>query len=444
MSKNNQASNGNPKNKTVGRIVKRSIIAFFASLLVFATALILVLASIITTSPRSPEDEAIAQKIGSNLSNGDFLPFSGVKAHTNFIIFGVDKGGTRTDFMMAGSFNNKTGEVHLISLPRDTYVIMPKDRRDILKERNRWTPSGGEMKLTEVHHYSGEALGVEFSVKQIEELLQVKFEYYAKIDTESFRYLVDEIGGVEFDVPQRMYYRDPEQGLYIDLEPGLQTLNGSDAEGVIRYRKSDPNNPISKGYPEGDLGRVKTQQGFMRALITQLVSKDKLLSNLPAMLNTYIQYVTTNFNPANGVKYLPYLKGISSDKISTYTLPGSPQYIGNVSYFLADSVGIADLVDNLFYANEEREESSDLAIRVLNGGSVAGLAAKNRDYLEENGFTVESIGDYSGKRTAQTRIFVKNPGTGRDILALYPGGSIEIDQSLKDNEALVVLGTDLK
>ncbi len=304
---------------------------------------------------------AIAQQIDSNLKDNSSIgnAFEPVPLHTNFVIFGVDDDRTRTDFMMAGTFESENNVISLISMPRDTYVNMPKERRDILKKEGRWTPAEGVMKLTEVNAYAGKDLGLQFAVKQIEDILGIKIEYYALINTESFRYLVDEIGGVEFDVPQRMYYNDPEQKLYIDLQPGLQILNGADAEGLVRYRKSDANNPISKGYARGDLGRVAVQQDFMKALISQLVAKDKIVSNAPAMLNTFLKYVDTNFSLADGLKYVRFMSKISSDKIMTYTLPGKDDYIGGVSYFLHDSVETAKLAEKVFYSKYSPEETED-------------------------------------------------------------------------------------
>ena len=390
---------------------------------------------------RSADLRAIVKALGgSNLKDaGDVTgAFSGVKEHTNFIILGTDADGTRTDVMMVGTLNSKDDSVTLISVPRDTYTTMPQARRDILKEHNVWppAPASGVMKMNEVYHYATEAYGVEFVVKQIEEMMDIQIEYYLQVDLAAFRYIVDEIGGVEFDVPQRMFYEDRSQGLRIDLQPGLQRLYGKDAEGLVRFRT---------GYAQGDVTRTGVQQAFMKALLTQMMSKDKFWDNAPTLLSAIMKYVKTNFNPVDLPKFLPYMKKLSGSSIKTYTLPGTGKMLDR-SYFIPDEDGIAELVELVFNgggAAVEPESSKGKTIQVLNGGSVSGLAGRTRDMLEGKGFTVDNIGDYSGTRMAHTRIFVKKASYGADLQALFPGSEIEVKPSATDGyDIVVILGTN--
>ena len=83
------------------------------------------------------------------------------------------------------------------------------------------------------------------------------------------RQIVDAMGGVWFDVPRNMNYDDPYQDLHIHQEKGYRLLTGDDAMQVLRYRHD---NDMRYGYPDGDLGRIKTQQGLLKAMIEQLMS----------------------------------------------------------------------------------------------------------------------------------------------------------------------------
>jgi len=392
---------------------------------------------------RDADLRAVAEALGSNLKDAASVTgmFTGVPEHTNFLILGTDEDGTRTDVMMAGTFNSKDETISLISMPRDTYTVMPEVRRNILTEHNVWppAPSSGVMKLNAVHHYASEKYGAEFAVKQVEEILGIEIQYYVKIDLEAFRFIVDEIDGVEFDVPRRMYYSDPLQGLSIDLQPGLQTLTGKQAEGLVRFRS----------YANGDLDRAVVQQAFIKALATQLLQKDKFLSNAPAMMETLVTYVQTNFNPVDLPKYLTYAKGLNTDSIFTYTLPGVPDDSSGTSYFLHDAAATAELAAQVFYGagisetEAKPEASTGKSIQVLNGGDIAGLAGRTRDILRDAGFTVNAVGDHTGSQTAHTRILVKHAGGGADLQPLLPGSQIEVNPSqLGTYDIVIILGTD--
>lgn len=443
------AKNG-VKNKKFKKLIKIFTITFVSILAVFVVLIGAVVIAYNHFNGTDASIQAVAKAIDSNLKQGGALGdlFSNVKERTNFLILGVDgsgESGARTDFMMAGCFNSKTKRISFISIPRDTYVVMPEERRQILKNEKLWTPSDGAMKINEVAHYAGEKYGTEFAVKQVEELLNIEIEYYVKIDLDAFKYLIDEVGGVEFDVPQRMIYDDPEQKLHIDLQAGLQTLNGAQSEGVIRYRKSNSSGPKSPGYAMGDLQRVKVQQDFMKALTSQIFSSDKIMGNADALIKTAYKYLKTNVPITDVPKYLKYLTAINTDNIDTCTLPGVA-LDGSPYYYMPDGLAISEVVDDIYYSSgddEVKEESSvGKKIQVLNGTNVKGLASSKQKMLEEKGFTVDSIGDYDGVKQSNTRIVVKKKGQGGDLQKLFEGSKIEIDKTVDSGiDILIILGT---
>lgn len=118
----------------------------------------------------------------------------------------------------------------MISVPRDTRVVMTDDMIAYLEKNGRTVPQAngvyGQCKLTEVHAYAGEGNRSTFSVAMLENILGIDIDYYVKVDLDAFKDIVDAVGGVEFDVQERLYYSDPAQGLYIDLYPALSCWMG--------------------------------------------------------------------------------------------------------------------------------------------------------------------------------------------------------------------------
>lgn len=430
----------NRKNKKRQSLIGKFLRTFFIALGVFIACSGVIIFGYNMLASNDPIRIAIAEAIESNLKGKGAITdiFSSMPEHTNFIILGVDDDGTRTDVMMVGTFNSVSKKISLVSIPRDTYIYMPAERREVLKEHGLWTPSDGGMKINSVHHYAGKEYGIEFVVKQVEDLLDIQIPYYVKIDLDAFRFIVDEVGGVEFDVPQKMDYDDPYQDLHIHLKSGLQTLDGENAMGLVRFRS----------YANGDWQRVQVQQEFVKALASQVMAKDKLVSNAPAILKTAYNYVETNLQIADALKYLKFVGDLDADSIQTYTLPGYDSKVGAQAVVINDPDGTAEIIDEAFYnfADETDavpESSVGKSIQVLNGAYKSGLASKNKEFLEENGFSVKNISDYTGTKSDYTRIYVKKKGYGDDIKKLYPGSKLIVDKTIDKNyDIIVVLGID--
>ena len=141
------------------------------------------------------------------------------KDDITFLLLGVDSkdvsqtSGIRTDTMMLCRLDTSTGEISILSIPRDT------------KARIRGRKY--EEKINHAHSYGGP----ELSVKAVKDLLGIDLEYYVKVDYNIVKEMVDIIGGVDIYVPMDMKYSDPvaDPPLYIDLKKGYQTLDGDKA-----------------------------------------------------------------------------------------------------------------------------------------------------------------------------------------------------------------------
>lgn len=260
----------------------------------------------------------------------------------NIALLGTDGDGFRTDVNIVASLNLTTKEVHLISVPRDTRVVMTDDMIAYLEKNDRTIPQAngvyGQCKLTEVHAYAGEGNRSTFSVAMLEEILGIDIDYYVKVDLDAFKDIVDAVGGVEFDVQERLYYSDPAQGLYIDLYPGPQLLDGEKAEMLVRFRE---------GYAQKDLKRIEVQQEFLKAFISQVCSSDKIMSNLDSYIKIFMEKVESDMPVATALKYAGYIKEIDPAAITTDTIPGE-----GGSYFDMDEEGTKELVDYRIYGKE--------------------------------------------------------------------------------------------
>ena len=260
----------------------------------------------------------------------------------NIALLGTDGDGFRTDVNIVASLNLTTKEVHLISVPRDTRVVMTDDMIAYLEKNDRTIPQAngvyGQCKLTEVHAYAGEGNRSTFTVAMLEEILGIDIDYYVKVDLDAFKDIVDAVGGVEFDVQERLYYSDPAQGLYIDLYPGPQVLDGEKAEMLVRFRE---------GYAQKDLKRIEVQQEFLKAFIAQVCSSDKIMSNLDSYIKIFMEKVESDMPVATALKYAGYIKEIDPAAITTDTIPGE-----GGAYFDMDEEGTKELVDYWIYGKE--------------------------------------------------------------------------------------------
>ncbi|MCL2573745.1 MAG: LCP family protein [Defluviitaleaceae bacterium] len=391
---------------------------------------------------------------GNRIVGGGFggLFDSGLPERTNILLLGTDEafGGSvgRADSIMIVTIHSDTGDISLISVPRDTHVTMPQDRLQILRDNGRNTASStGVMRLNEIAHHAGREFAPSFTAMQIEELLDIEIHYYVHMDLEGFRFIIDQIGGIEFDVPRRMNYRDPYQDLIIDLHPGVQLLMGHDAEGLVRYRAS---------YGDGDLGRMRVQQDFMMEAAIQIMDMDNILSNPLAYLSVFLNHIDTNFGLMDAPPYLSLLGSLDVANMTAVTLPGRGTTINGRYFHILDEEGVEEIVAQFFHTTPEilqaeviddspnniaNISSLGLDIEILNGAGITGLAARTSETLTNLGYNIVSIGDYTGQRQSTTRILVQQEGGGQDLKNHLPDNTIiEIDRGI-DADIVIILGT---
>lgn len=267
----------------------------------------------------------------------------------NVAVLGTDEDGYRADVNLLASFNTTTKELHLISVPRDTCVTMTDEMIAFLEKNNAYVPQQngvyGQCKLTEVHAYAGKGNRCAFSVAMMEEILGVEIDYYVKVDLDAFKEIVDAVGGVDFYVPQDMYWdmRDTG-GPLINLQEGMQHLDGEKAEQLVRFRD---------GYAQKDLKRIEVQRDFIQALIQKICSSETLMKNLNNLVQVVLDCTESNITVTEALKYVKYVKDFDPDKITSDTIP----YASDPgSYFYMDEEGTKELIDWRIYGIEPAED----------------------------------------------------------------------------------------
>lgn len=237
------------------------------------------------------------------------------KDHFSVLLAGVDGGALleegRTDSLMVATFNKESRQVTLVSIPRDAYV-------DIVT-------TDGEFKDKINHAYAYG--GIDTTIATVENLFDIPIDYYATINFDGIEDLVDAVGGVEVDVLIPVSGRATGN---VELEPGVQTLNGKEALAYARMRKDDP---------EGDVGRAKRQQQVLEAIINEATTINSF-AKLNRIMNAVGNNIRTNMTLAEASQLQPYTKSLRS--FNQETLKGGDLTIGGVYYYEIDEADLED------------------------------------------------------------------------------------------------------
>jgi len=144
--------------------------------------------------------------------------------------------------------------------------------------------------------------------------------------------VVDAVGGVDFYVPQDMYWDMTDTGgPLINLKEGMQHLDGDKAEQLVRFRD---------GYAQKDLKRIEVQQEFITALIDKVCSSETLMSRLDDLVEVVLDCTESDITVTEALGYVKYVKDLDPAKITSDTVPGE-----GGSYFDMDEEGTKELID---------------------------------------------------------------------------------------------------
>jgi LCP family protein required for cell wall assembly len=227
------------------------------------------------------------------------------KDNINVLLIGPDEVSGNYDTMMIVSLDDEKNIVRLINIPRDIYIDYSDEfKNDLKKVWPKYASSKGIYKINAAHllgkrvdYKNGEGRfknpEYDFTADLINEVFNIYIDDIIYIKPSSLRKIVDYFGGVEIDVPYLMKYSDPLQDLEINIKKGLQTLDGKDAEGFVRYRQGVDEKGKHKSI--GDIERKKNQVAFVKAFIDQHMNL-KNLGKIITIFNDLSSYVDSSVN----------------------------------------------------------------------------------------------------------------------------------------------------
>lgn len=397
------------------------------------------------------KDNAVTSVQGIDLS---VLALSTDAQRENVLLLGVDHNGDineykniRTDTIMIASVDPKSKTAFLLSIPRDTFT-------DI---------GGKKDKINHAHSYGG----VPNTITSVTNLLGIPIHHYVKADYKAIQEVVDVMGGVDMEVPMDMYYEDPADNppLVIDLKKGYQHLDGKKAIQLLRFRK---------GYANQDLGRIQTQQEFIKAVVNNL-KNPITITKIPSYIEVFHKNVQTDMSYMDMIKLAAKSINIKTYNIKKDVISGEAGSRGGVSYFFVNESKTAELVNLLisgsFYRDTEptndtgglktesdtfakedtgqkimiEKEQQEYDIMVLNGGGISGKGKRAGDLLKVNYLEPKTITNADNFNYEDTIIYTNDKELARNIQTILGVGIVEDMEkkySSQGFEVVIILGKD--
>ena len=213
------------------------------------------------------------------------------------LVSGVDdgNGGSDTNILLAVDAANDY--IYGVSIPRDSKAVF----------------NGKNHKINAAYNTGG----MEMLADVVSRQLGIPVDYTVLVDLRGFEALVNAIGGVDFYIPVDMDYDDPVQDLHIHFSKGSAHLNGADALKVVRFR----HNNDGTGYGSEDLGRMQTQQNFLKAVAKQTLTVSNL-TKVDSFVKIFQKYVETDLSLGNLAWLGREAITIGAENIDFSTLPG--------------------------------------------------------------------------------------------------------------------------
>lgn len=235
----------------------------------------------------------------------------------HILVIGTDAVGANTDVILA--IRVKDGRTEITQVPRDTYI----ETQDL-----------GVVKANSLYAYGG----LKRARSELSGLLAAPLDRHLRVNLAAVTKVADALGGVEIDVPKRMYYTDSHQDLTIDLYPGRQVLRGHDLEGYLRFRHDEA----------GDIGRMERQRQVMGEVFRRMANPTTL-AQLPALLKIAGEDIETDLSP---LEFTRLLTAMTRTNLSTRMLPGRAYWHNDLSYWMP--------LNNAHYSSHDGEQDPPL------------------------------------------------------------------------------------
>ena len=253
------------------------------------------------------------------------------------LFLGTDESRSNTDVIMLALFDVRGNEIHILQIPRDTFV--PGYTSFEAGKLNSVYTLGNPNKTP-----------VQRVVDCLETLFKVPIDRYVTTSCGDIEEIVDIIGGVPIDMPYTITYEADKI-----INQGQQVLNGQQAEWMVRFRHD---------YTEGDIGRMKAQRIFMAAAMAKVcdINSIEMLGYINKIVDRKL--IGSNLTVDEISKLSDFASTIGMDKITMHMLPGEgynyypPNPQSDIEYYsvwLMHKQPVTDLLNKYFRPYFEAE-----------------------------------------------------------------------------------------
>jgi len=365
----------------------------------------------------------------------------------NFLLLGqggaLHDGPFLTDTMMLASLKPSTGQVVLLSIPRDLSANVPGHGYRKINSANAF---GEEQGAGQGALLASEVVGKTFNLP---------IHYYVRLDFAGFSQLIDQVGGVGINIEHGFTdreYPDSDDGYQtVTFTPGWQVMSGERALQYVRSRHGDSG--------EGsDFARSKRQEQVLTAVKEKLLSPSTFLNPLLVvkLYRTINQSLTTNLEAGEAVSLAHLLKQVKRASITSRVLDAAP---GGLLHEVSGTDGAYLLVPNtpdyselqayarnLFEVN--RVEAEGASVALLNGTTTNGLAEATAVTLKTQGFKVTQVGNAGQSNFPHTLIYDYSGGSyplTRQVLgSLFRANTVSLERPGNNPgpDFQIILGAD--
>ena len=279
--------------------------------------------------------------------------FSG-QDRVNILLLGV--ADMMSDTIMVASYDMENQKVSIISVPRDTYYFRRK------------TDNEAENKINCIYRvYYNRAkedqakAGAEAVAAAVSDILYgMPIHCYAIVEYEDVREIMEVIGGVEMNIPFHMKYDDTTKGkeLHIDIPAGDQIIDSSNVVEFLRFRHTNPWFAARgfKSYPGGDVQRTAIQREFVSKVLAECLKRGNLLK----VVRFCVDNIDHNITLTTGFKVAKKaMKGLSSDNVTMYPMPGTDITISGLSFWKVDKDGVYSMLEEIYGIKEPEPEVTE-------------------------------------------------------------------------------------
>lgn len=321
------------------------------------------------------------------------------------------------DTIMVLSLDPKQKSAFLLSIPKDTLESQEKSPAERLDLAMLYQSKGADDLL-----------------KEVEKQLRMKLDHYVTVNYQSIEAIVNGMGGVHMTIPMDMFYEDNAANppLRIDLKQGEQTLDGAQANQLLRFKS---------GYGNQEGQRFAMQQDFLVQLAAQLVQKSKAEPDLE-FAKTLFQEVATDMSVVSALSIIKTLQQIDLENADKGVLPGAwvnNDYMINVDEWenvlntytngdyrqMLESMRIAKEKEELTKEQDKilnrgesetngnraysealaRTQLDETRVKIYNGSVVPKITQRAADLFKINDVTITDLGNYSNFDQESTVIY---------------------------------------